>query len=48
MTQIQAGESRPGGREGHFGSVGAEWRMEFTRKNRKNTYIQNLAMTHHA
>jgi len=35
-------------REGHFGSVGAEWRTEFARKNRTESYIQGLATTHHA
>jgi hypothetical protein len=52
MTRIQEGKGPgfPTGetREGHFGSVGAEWTMEFVRKSRKNSYIQRLAMTHHA
>jgi hypothetical protein len=35
-------------RKGHFGSVGAEWRTEFARKNRTKSYIQSIATTHHA
>jgi hypothetical protein len=35
-------------RKGHFGTVGAEWRTEFARRNRTESHIQGLATTHHA
>jgi hypothetical protein len=31
----------------HFGRVGAEWKMEFARKKRTDSDIQDLPMTHH-
>jgi hypothetical protein len=44
MKKVGKGPGFPTGetRKGHFRSVGAEWKMEFARKNRENDIFKAL------